>query len=107
MEEISGQDKFIKCSKCKCKYINDDEHLQIDFGFNRLNVRYKCCVKCRKHYKDNASIIGENNRRRYYKPCSVCGYSVYKYQQQQLLKVCQIYLERQNNRYKFLMKENI
>ena len=101
MEELSGQDKFIKCSKCKCKYINDDQHLQIDFGFNRLNVRYKCCVKRRErantYYKDNACNIGEYNRRRYYEPCSVCGYSVYKYQQQQHLSVCQIYLERHND----------
>jgi len=101
MEETRGEDNFIKCSKCKCKYINDDEHLKTDFGFNRLNVRYKCCTKCREraktYYKDNACKIGEYHRRRYYEPCSVCGYSVYKYQQQQHLKVCQIYVDRHNN----------
>ena len=41
MEELSGQDKFIKCSKCKGKYINDDEHIKIDFGYTRLNLKYK------------------------------------------------------------------
>ena len=47
MEEQHGEDKYIKCSKCKCKYINDDEHIKKDFGYNRLNERYKTCVKCR------------------------------------------------------------
>ena len=47
MAEQSGEDKYIKCSKCKCKYINDDEHIKADFGYNRLNQRYKTCVKCR------------------------------------------------------------
>ena len=47
MAEQHGEDKYIKCSKCKCKYINDDKHIDNDFGFNRLNQRYKTCVKCR------------------------------------------------------------
>ena len=40
-------DNYIKCSRCTCKYINDDEHIRKDFGYNRLNERCKCCVKCR------------------------------------------------------------
>ena len=47
MAEFSGEGKYIKCSKCKCKYINDEEHIKQDFGYHRLNVRYKCCMKCR------------------------------------------------------------
>ena len=47
MAEVCGEGKYIKCSKCKCKYINDEEHIRNDFGYNRLNVRYKCCMKCR------------------------------------------------------------
>ena len=47
MSEQTGEDKHIKCSKCKCKYINDDEHIKADFGFNRLNERFKTCTKCR------------------------------------------------------------
>jgi hypothetical protein len=47
MAEHSGEDKYIKCSKCKCKYINDDEHIKADFGYNRLNERFKTCTKCR------------------------------------------------------------
>ena len=54
-------DQHIKCSRCKCKYINDDAHIQSDFGYNRLNERYKNCVKCRtanrKYNKDNAETI--------------------------------------------------
>jgi hypothetical protein len=52
--------EYIKCSKCKCKYINDEEHISKDFGYTRLNKRYRSCKKCRnveteitdKHYKD-------------------------------------------------------
>ncbi len=47
MAEECIEYKYIKCSKCKCKYINDDEHIKKDFGYNRMNERYKTCVKCR------------------------------------------------------------
>ena len=47
MTEQSGDDKYIKCSKCKCKYINNDEHIKTDFGYNRLNKQYKTCMKCK------------------------------------------------------------
>ena len=30
------------------KFINDDEHIKTDFGYDRLNIRYNKCVKCRK-----------------------------------------------------------
>ena len=47
MTEKRDDDNYIKCSKCRSKYINDDEHIKQDFGFNRLNKRFKTCVKCR------------------------------------------------------------
>ena len=47
MAEQSGDDKYIKCSKCKCKYINNDKHIKTDFGYNRLDERFKTCVKCK------------------------------------------------------------
>ena len=57
----SKQKQYITCSKCKCKYINDEEHIKNDFGYTRLEERYKTCVKCRdmvkKHYKDNQENI--------------------------------------------------
>ena len=48
MSEQGGTDTYIKCSKCKCKYINDDEHINTYFGFTRLNERYKTCINCRR-----------------------------------------------------------
>ena len=50
MTNIDNQDinKYIKCSRCHMKFINDDEHIKNDFGYNRLNERYKNCIKCRK-----------------------------------------------------------
>ena len=29
-------DKYIICSKRNCKYINDEEHINTDFGYTRL-----------------------------------------------------------------------
>jgi hypothetical protein len=57
-----GDIKYIKCSKCKCKYINDDEHIKSDFGFNRLNKIFKTCVKCRSKNKINKINDGDSNK---------------------------------------------
>ena len=70
MTERSEADKYIKCSKCRCKYINDDEHIKKDFGYNRLEERFKTCVKCRtysrqqnKDYRqEHQAEITENTR---------------------------------------------
>ena len=70
MTERSEADKYIKCSKCRCKYINDDEHVKSDFGYNRLEERFKTCVKCRinnrsyskKYGQDHKEEITENRR---------------------------------------------
>ena len=51
MTENNGQDTYIVCSNCKCKYINDEEHINKDFGYTRLEMRYKTCVKCRANGK--------------------------------------------------------
>ena len=48
MAEESKHDKYIVCSKYKCKYINDEEHINTDFGYTRLEQRYTTCVKCRE-----------------------------------------------------------
>ena len=42
--------EYIHCS-CHRKYINSDESIVINFGFNRLNERYRTCVKCRQSGK--------------------------------------------------------
>ena len=47
--EAESNNKYIVCSKCKMKLFNDDEHIKTDFGYNRLNIRYKQCVKCRTY----------------------------------------------------------
>ena len=44
--------EHIQCSRCHMKFINDDEHIKNDFGYNRLNERYKQCVRCRTHGKE-------------------------------------------------------
>ena len=47
MTEQDRKDKHITCSRCKCKYTNDDEYIKNDFGYNRLIERHKTCAKCR------------------------------------------------------------
>ena len=51
MAEESNKDQYIICSRCRCKYINDEEHISKDFGYTRLEERYKTCVKCRARNK--------------------------------------------------------
>ena len=41
---------YINCS-CHRKYINSDESIAANFGFNRLQERYRTCVKCRQSGK--------------------------------------------------------
>ena len=61
MAEQNDTEKYIKCLRCKCKYLNDDEHIKTDFGHNRLNERFKTCNNCRekykKHHKKNKNVI--------------------------------------------------
>ena len=68
MTEDNRIDKYIKCSRCKCKYINDNEHIKHDFGYNRLEERYKTCVKCReKQYTRQITIQKRNNTQVYHR----------------------------------------
>jgi hypothetical protein len=62
MAEQDKDTKYIICSRCKCKYINDDEHIKTDFGYTRLNEKYKTCVKCRMYKQDNRERILEQGR---------------------------------------------
>ena len=51
MAEECKNNKYIRCSKCGSKYTNDEEHISTDFGYTRLEERYKTCVKCRARNK--------------------------------------------------------
>ena len=63
MTEQNSNDKYIKCARCRKKYINKDHDIKINFGYNRLNERYKTCVTCRNY----------NNSK---KQCEKCGIEV-------------------------------
>ena len=54
------QNKYIKCKGCKCKYINDEEHIKQDFGYNRLGEQLKSCVNA--GIKTNMVKIKRNNK---------------------------------------------
>ena len=73
MAENNGQITYIVCSNCKCKYINDEEHINNDFGYTRLEMIYKTCVKCRakgkvtnKTYQEKHPDKKEKERKEYY-----------------------------------------
>ena len=42
---------IIKCSTCKKKFLNNKEQVELHFGYNRLNERFKCCIRCRGYGK--------------------------------------------------------
>ena len=50
------KDKYIKCSCWKSNYINDDENTIKNFGYNKLNERFKTCVKCRDKKKKTTKM---------------------------------------------------
>ena len=67
MAEQNMDDKYIKCSRCVRKFINDDDHLKNDSGYNRLEERFKTCVQCRENNCNMNSYISykeyyRNNR---------------------------------------------
>ena len=62
MAEENMKDKYIICSGCKSKYINDEEHISKDFGYTRLEERYKTCVKCKARNKINCKKYYEEHK---------------------------------------------
>ncbi len=59
------QDKYVYCSRCKCKYNNDKDSLKTYFGYTRLKERFKTCCKCRnktKQYLNDSPHIKESHR---------------------------------------------
>ena len=67
MTNIDNQDinKYIKCSRCHMKFINDDEHIKNDFGYNRLNERYKQCVRCRTSSREQKAEYRADMKKQY------------------------------------------
>ena len=56
-------ERYIICTRCKCKYINDDNHIKSDFGYSRLNERFKTCVKCRNKYVENKDDVKQKREK--------------------------------------------
>ena len=60
MAEESKDDKYIRCSKCRSKYVNDEEHISNNFGYTRLEEIYNTCVNCREINKANCKTYYDN-----------------------------------------------
>ena len=61
--------EYIKCSRCHMKFINDDEHIKTDFGYNILNIIYKQCVRCRTYklsYRESHRDEIKEKQKEYY-----------------------------------------
>ena len=63
MTEENNHDKYIVCSNCKCNYTNDEEHISTDFGYTRLEERYKTCKKCRAKSKIRNNEYYDNHKK--------------------------------------------
>ena len=61
MTEEGKNNKYIMCSVCRSKYINDEEHINKYFGYTILYTRYKTCVKCRARQIINNKTYHENH----------------------------------------------
>ena len=59
--EADSNNKYIICSKCKMTSTNDGEHIKTDFGYDRLNIRYTNCVKCKKYEGINSNGFSKTN----------------------------------------------
>ena len=68
-------DTCIYCNGCKCKFVDNETSKNEEFGFKRLNERYKSCVKCRLRSRqqtcDNCGCLRNKksssiHKRRYY-----------------------------------------
>jgi hypothetical protein len=57
MAEKNRECKYIKCSRCNCKYLNNDYSILKDFGHNRLYEPFKTCRKCRENKKIQTTTI--------------------------------------------------
>ena len=70
--------EYIKCSNCKCKFIDNDEHIKNNFGYKRLGERFKCCFKCR----ERSSKACDEYRMKYRDEvviCDKCGEGAKRY----------------------------
>ena len=56
MAEASEDNKYIKCSKCRLKYKNNDIDKAHDFGYNRLGEQFKTCFICGDKQKRDERI---------------------------------------------------
>ena len=56
------EEEHIKCSTCGCKYMAIYAQIDLWFGYNRLDNRYKTCKKCRESRKNNKQEGKEYNK---------------------------------------------
>ena len=66
-------EEYIKCSRCRRKFINDEEHIATDFGYTRWNTRFKNCVDCRNYGKKRTDTTTPVR-------CEYCGSRIMKKQ---------------------------
>jgi hypothetical protein len=62
MADEDTENKYVKCSRCRMKYHNNNDDINEYFGYNRLGERFKTCVKCKQYKIDNREWILQHGR---------------------------------------------
>ena len=60
--EESNNDTHIRCSKCRSKYTNDEEHINKYFGYTRLEEIYKTYIICRDRGKVHSKTYYDKHK---------------------------------------------
>ena len=69
MAQEENKPMCLYCSSRGKKYINDDEHIKQDFGYNRLSIRYRSCGQCQARYakhRESHTEIRRESAEQYY-----------------------------------------
>ena len=96
----------IICNRCKHKYdINDDE-IKIHFGYNKLNERFKCCVKCRTQCKLQHKQYYQNNIDKLKEYHKEYGKIYYQNNKEQIKQYDKEYRQKKNTEKQQMINDN-
>ena len=64
MDPPALPEQCLTCTNCRKAYINNEENIKENFGYNRLGLRYKTCIICRNKRAEKRPvrvILSENS----------------------------------------------
>ena len=96
----------IICNRCKHKYDIHDDEIQIYFGYNKLNERFKCCVKCRTQCKLQSTQYYQNNMDKIKEYQKEYGKFYYQNNKEQIKQYKEEYRQKKNKDKKQMINDN-